>query len=77
MGEHAFPAMLVAQLDLRGGIDLEMRALDWIYKTWLPRSGYMPAAQPAFEAWRGRPFEHGMEHFELSVQLPIEPRHAR
>jgi hypothetical protein len=24
-----------------------------------------------FEAWNGRPFAHGMEHFELRAQLPI------
>jgi len=24
-----------------------------------------------FEAWNGRPFAHGMEHFELRVQLAV------
>jgi AraC-like DNA-binding protein len=48
------------------------RALDWLYRTWLPESGYVPADQPAFEAWIGRPFAHGMQHFELHVQVPVE-----
>jgi len=69
---HTFPPMLVAQVDIRGPIDVEVRALDWLFKTWLPKSGYVPAAQPAFEAWHGLPFAHGIEHFELSIQLPIE-----
>ena len=51
---------------------LEARAIDWLYKTWLPSSGYVPDDQPAFEAWIGRPFAHGNEHFELACQLPIK-----
>lgn len=66
-----FPAMRVAEVDIRGGIDLEMRALDWLFATWLPSSGYVPADLPSFEAWIGRPFAHGLEHFELRVQLPV------
>jgi DNA gyrase inhibitor GyrI len=50
---------------------LELRALDWPYFTWLPRSGFAPAHSPAFEAFNGQPFAHGMEHFELRLQLPI------
>ena len=67
-----FPEIQVAELELRGSIELEMRALDWIYRTWLPQSGYLPANQPGFEAWIGRPFAHGMKHFELFAQIPIE-----
>lgn len=66
-----FPSMIVAELELRGGIDLEMRALDWLYATWLPQSGYVPAHHPCFEMWIGRPYAHGLEHFELRLQLPV------
>ena len=71
VGRIDFPAMRVAMLEMRGPIELEMRALTWLYDTWLPQSGYMPADQPAFEAWIGKPFEHGMEHFELRIELPV------
>lgn len=71
IGQDRFPKMLVAQIEMRGGIDLELRALQWLYGSWLPRSGYEPDDQPAFEAWIGRPFAHGMEHFELFVQVPV------
>jgi AraC family transcriptional regulator len=64
--------MIVAQVEVRGGIDLELRALQWLYGTWLPRSGYVPDDQPGFEAWIGRPFAHGTEYFELYAQLPIK-----
>lgn len=72
IGRFRFPAMTIAQIELRGGIDLELRALQWIYGSWLPRSGYVPDDHPAFEAWIGRPFAHGTEHFELHAQLPIK-----
>jgi len=71
VGRTTFPAMTIAEVDVAGPIDLEQRALDWLYGTWLPRSGREPLDAPCFEAWRGRPFAHGHEHFELSVQLPL------
>lgn len=73
VGVIAFPAMRVAELEIRGPIDPEMRALDWLYGTWLPASGYVPTDQPCFEAWLGLPFAHGLEHFELRLQLPVAP----
>ena len=71
IGCYRFPAMRVAEVEIRGDIHLEVRALDWLYETWLPHSGCMPDDHPAFEAWIGRPFAHGNEHFELACQLPI------
>lgn len=69
---YDLPPMTVAELELRGGIDLEMRAIDWTWKTWLPTSGFVPAPLPSFESWLGRPFAHGTEHFELRLQVPVE-----
>lgn len=74
IGRFDFPPMLVAQVEMRGPIDMEMRLLEWFYRTWLPDSGYVPDHQPAFEAWIGRPFAHGMEHFELHAQIPVVRR---
>ena len=71
VGRYEFAPMRVAEVVLSGDIELEMRAIDFLYKTWLPRSGYLPDDQPAFEAWMGRPFAHGLEHFELAFQLPV------
>ncbi len=67
-----FAPVSIAEVDVAGAVEVELRALDWFYRTWLPRSGYAPAHQPMFEAWNGRPFAHGTEHFELRAQLPIE-----
>jgi AraC family transcriptional regulator len=77
IGRYRFGPMVVAQVEVRGGIELELRALQWLYGTWLPRSGYVPDDAPAFEAWIGRPFAHGVEHFELNIQLPIKRAVAR
>lgn len=72
VGRLEFPPMLVADVAIAGDIQLEQRAIDWLFGTWLPRSGYVPDDQPVFEAWKGRPFAHGFEYFELSCQLPVK-----
>ena len=72
IGRFRFPPMVVAQVEVRGGLDLELRAFQWLFGAWLPRSGYVPDDQPCFEAWIGRPYAHGTEHFELHVQLPVK-----
>lgn len=66
-----FPAMRVAELAIVGSIELEMRGLDWLYRTWLPGSGFAPDDQPMFEAWNGEPFAHGHASFDLRLQLPV------
>jgi AraC family transcriptional regulator len=71
IGRFRFPPMTVAQLEIRGSLDLELRALQWLYGVWLPSSGYEPDDQPCFEAWIGRPFAHSADYFELDVQLPV------
>jgi AraC family transcriptional regulator len=66
-----FPPFLVAEVDIKGGVDVVLRALQWLYFVWLPNSGYAPAHQPMFEAMNGLPFAHGMEYFELRAQIAI------
>jgi AraC family transcriptional regulator len=72
VGRFDFPPMRVAEVIVSGDLAIEERAIDWLYKTWLPSSGYVPDDQPAFEAWIGRPFAHGRDHFEIAVQLPVK-----
>jgi AraC family transcriptional regulator len=73
VGRFDFPPMRVAEVIISGDIALEARAIDWLYKTWLPESGYVPDDQPVFEAWVGLPYAHGDAHFEIAVQLPVKP----
>lgn len=74
IGRFRFPPMVVAQMELRGGLDLALRALQWFYGAWLARSGYVPDDHPGFEAWIGRPYAHGLEHFEYYAQVPVRRR---
>lgn len=71
IGRFSFPPMRVAEVEIRGGVELELRALQWLFGSWLPRSGYVPDDHPCFEAFVGRPFAHGPEYFELKAQLPV------
>ena len=64
--------MLVAEVEMKGDIDLEIRLFQWLYGSWLPRSKYVPADQPCFEVWKGRPFECGLKYFDLAIHLPIK-----
>jgi hypothetical protein len=73
IGRLVFPPMRVAEVVLSGGIELEARAIDWLYQTRLPRSGFVHDDQPAFEAWIGRPFAHGSDHLTIACQLPVKP----
>lgn len=72
IGIFQFPPLKVAEVSMSGDINLELRLLQWLYGNWLPRSNHLPASHPCFEAWKGRPFSNGYEHFELTIQLPIE-----
>lgn len=72
VGLFRFPKMLVAEVEMEGDIELEIRLMRWLYGSWLPRSKYVPADQPCFEVFLGKPFEHGLEHFELKIHLPIK-----
>ncbi|MEM6797689.1 MAG: GyrI-like domain-containing protein, partial [Acidobacteriota bacterium] len=71
IGRFDFPALRVAEVAISGDLQLEQRALDWLFGTWLPGSGLEPDDQPCFESWVGRPFAHGLERFELTLQLPV------
>jgi AraC family transcriptional regulator len=72
VSEQRFPAMKVVELPMKGDVELETRAFNWLYGVWLPRSGYSPGHQPAFEAFDGLPYAHGDTHFELRIHLAIE-----
>lgn len=72
VGWFRFPAMKVAEIEMKGDIQMEIRLFQWLYGSWLPRSNYRPADFPGFEVWNGRPFAHGYEYFELRIHLPIQ-----
>jgi AraC family transcriptional regulator len=66
-----FQPMRVAEVSIDGGLDLEVAALEHLYRVFLPSSGLVPDHQPCFEAWEGLPFADGMTRFRLRAQLPV------
>lgn len=67
-------AMTVAAIALSGPstdavVQQEVEAIDWLYTTWLPASGYEPTNDPTTEVWEHEP---GPNDTSLTVQLPIQ-----
>lgn len=76
IGRARFPPLLVAEVELRGDLALELSALQGLYGSWLPRSGHLPDDHPGFEAWIGHPLAQSAEHLALHLQLPVKPLRA-
>lgn len=72
VSQTTLPAMRVAEVAMVGDVDLELRAIDWLYRTWLPRSGHLPAELPAMEAWEGVPSIDADGSFRLRIVLPLQ-----
>ncbi len=66
-----FEAEAVAVLHCVGDISAVSYAWQYLFRIWLPGSGYQPANMPAFEVFVRTPEEIGWETFELYGCLPI------
>jgi AraC family transcriptional regulator len=66
-----FPACRVAVVRCLGGIEQEYRALQYLFRYWLPRSRYQPANLPGMEIYRRQPIELGWETFDIDCAIPI------
>lgn len=69
--------MKVAEVVIRGGLALEMRAFRWLRDTWLPASGYLPTDLPAFEAWLGLPMHMVPSISNWHVRFPSASQRRR
>ena len=70
VSQTTLPRMLAATVAIVGDVQLELRAIDWLYRTWLPLSGYLPGA-PAMEVWDGDPVPDADGRYRLRVTLPL------
>ena len=68
--ETTLPATLAASVAIAGDVELELRAIDWLYRSWLPLSGYSPGL-PMMEAWDGDPAVGADGLYRLRVTLPL------
>ena len=66
-----FPACRVAAIHCQGDIMQEDKAIQYLFRYWLPRSRYQPANLPGMEIYRRQPAELGWERFDIDCAIPI------
>lgn len=66
-----FPACRVATIHCAGDLEQEDKAVQYLFRYWLPRSRYQPANLPGMEIYRRQPAELGWETFDLECAVPI------
>ena len=66
-----FPACQVAAIHCQGDITQEDKAIQYIFRYWLPRSRYQPANLPGIEIYRRQPIELGWKTFDLDCAVPV------
>jgi AraC family transcriptional regulator len=67
------PATSFAMHHCTGDIHQVERAWHYLFKVWLPGSGYQPAPQPAMEIFLKLPEEIGWETFDIECCVPVQP----
>jgi DNA gyrase inhibitor GyrI len=68
---QTFPACQAATIRCLGRIEQEYRALQYLFRYWLPRSRYQPANLPGMEIYRRQPIELGWETFDIDCAVPV------
>jgi AraC family transcriptional regulator len=66
-----FPACRVAMIRCVGDLRQEYRAIQYLFRYWLPHSRYQPANLPGMEIYRRQPIELGWETFDIDCAIPI------
>ena len=66
-----FPACQVATIRCVGDLRQEYRAIQYLFRYWLPHSRYQPANLPGMEIYRRQPIELGWETFDIDCAIPI------
>ena len=73
VSQATIPANRFATLHCRGDIEKVGRAWQYLFLSWLPRSGYQPTHDPAMEVFHRHPIELGWAEFDLACCLPVKP----
>lgn len=66
-----FPECQVASIRRIRDVVQEYRALQYLFRYWLPRSRYQPANLPGMEIYRRQPIELGWETFDIDCAVPV------
>jgi AraC family transcriptional regulator len=72
VNHRTLPANKWAVLPCRGDLAEVDRCWTFLFREWLPRSGWQPAAMPALEVFHQRPEDIGWDRFDIDCCLPIE-----
>lgn len=70
---QTLPACQVAVIHCLGDMGQEDKALQYLFRYWLPRSRYQPANLPSMEIYRRQPIELGWETFDIDCAVPVVP----
>jgi AraC-like DNA-binding protein/DNA gyrase inhibitor GyrI len=68
---QTLPVCQVATIHYIGDVRQEYRALQYLFRYWLPRSRYQPANLPGMEIYRHQPIELGWETFDIDCAVPV------
>jgi DNA gyrase inhibitor GyrI len=49
------------------------RAWQYLYQSWLARSGLQPTNDPAMEVFHAHPAEVGWNEFDIDSCVPVQP----
>ena len=71
VGMQNFPACQVAMIRCVGDIRQEDKAIQYLFRHWLPRSRYQPANLPGMEIYRRQLIELGWKTFNIDCAIPI------
>ncbi|MDQ2693595.1 MAG: GyrI-like domain-containing protein, partial [Chloroflexota bacterium] len=66
-----FPECQVAIIQPIRDVMQEYKALQYLFRYWLPRSRYQPANLPGMEIYRRQPIELGWETFDIDCAVPV------
>lgn len=66
------PAFKAAAVRLYGDLPMEDRAWQYLWRYWLPRSRYQPAALPMMEIYRQMPDALGWDCFDMDCAIPVD-----
>lgn len=68
-----FPACRIAVIRCLGGLELENKVIQYLFRYWLPRSRFEPANLPGMEIYKRLPGEMGWEEFDIECAVPVVP----
>ncbi len=73
IGIRRIRANLFATLHIQGDGEVLLAAWNYLFRDWLPASGYEPTHDPSMEVYARTPDEVGWEFFDIKGCVPVRP----